>query len=230
MFGYCCYFLLLWTPRLTQEKVERRRRSICLPPPSLGTLFFSSSITVSRSFLAEMLETVAKVLGSWGPGSPSCHGLPWMLFSLSELQIWRQTVASANYTCMLASWGAHSEIVESSLRKPRKYFELIYHTSKMLWEKWQDHLFAACCRNADLLRITLAKISPCYEPALHEEICFSLLYSNVMGLPSCGPSSEIAFCVTAYVGFHKIWTQWVFLMPCWAVTLLSHRKKERSWP
>lgn len=188
MFGYCCYFLLLWTPRLTQEKVERRRRTTCLPPPSLGTLFFSSSITVSRSFLAEMLKTVAKFLGS-----PSCHGLQWMLFSLRELQLWRQTVTSANYTCVLASRGAHSQIVESSLRKPRKYFELIYHTTKMLWEKWQNHLFAACCWNADLLWITLAKISPCYEPALHEEICFSLLYSNVMGLPSCGPSSEIAF-------------------------------------
>lgn len=25
-----------------------------------------------------------------------------------------------------------------------------------------------------------------------------------MGLPSCGPSSEIAFCVTTYVGIHKI--------------------------
>lgn len=108
---------------------------------------------------------------------------------------------------MVTSWGAHSEIVESSLREPRNYFELIYHTAKMLWEKWQNHLFAACCWNAGLVWITHAKRALCCEPALLREICFSLLYSSLVGLPCRGPSSEIAFCVITFVGIHKIWIQ-----------------------
>lgn len=113
---------------------------------------------------------------------------------------------------MVASWGAHSEIVESSLREPRKPFELIYHTTKMLWEKWQDHLFAACCWNAGLVWINHAKRALCYEPALLGKICFSLLYSSIMGLPCCGPSSEIAFRVITYVDIYKIAIQVGF--PC----------------
>lgn len=77
----------------------------------------------------------------------------------------------------------------------------------MLWEKWQNHLFAACCWNAGLVWITHAKRALCSEPALLGEICFSLLYSSIMGLPCCGPSSEIAFCVTTYVDINKIWIQ-----------------------
>lgn len=127
---------------------------------------------------------------------------------------------------MVASWGAHSEIVESSLREPRKPFELIYHTTKMLWEKWQDHLFAACCWNAGLVWINHAKRALCYEPALLGEICFSLLYSSIMGLPCCGPSSEIAFRVITYVDIYKIAIQVVFPVSCWAVTLLSHQQNE----
>lgn len=128
---------------------------------------------------------------------------------------------------MVTSWGAHSEIVESSLREPRNYFELIYHTAKMLWEKWQNHLFAACCWNAGLVWITHAKRALCCEPALLREICFSLLCSSLVGLPCRGPSSEIAFCVITFVDIHKIWIQMGFFPgPCWAVTLLSHQENE----
>lgn len=77
----------------------------------------------------------------------------------------------------------------------------------MLWEKWQNHLFAACCWNAGLVWITHAKRALCCEPALLGEICFSLLYSNIMALPCCGPSSKIAFCVTTFVDTDKIWIQ-----------------------
>lgn len=49
--------------------------------------------------------------------------------------------------------------MESRLRKPKKYFELIYFAVKVLWGKWLYHLFAACCWNVDLLSITNTKIA-----------------------------------------------------------------------
>lgn len=60
-----------------------------------------------------------------------------------------------------------------------------------------------------------------WEPALHEEICFSLLYSHVMSLPSCGPLSQAAFCVAVLVGIPKPGTHVGFSWACWAVGLLS---------
>lgn len=71
---------------------------------------------------------------------PRLSILPWLAMDTlqSELAVAVKTDIHKCSLYMLASWGTHSEIVESSLRKPWKYFELIYHTAKTLWGKMTE--------------------------------------------------------------------------------------------
>lgn len=80
--------------------------------------------------------------------------------------------------------GVHSETEESSLREPRKHFELIYHTTKILWEKWQNHLLPAVEMQAWYELAMQREL--CCEPALLREICFSLLHSSIQVYPVVG--------------------------------------------
>lgn len=158
---------------------------------SLCTPFFSSSITLSWSFSGRDAQDCSQIPKTWDLSlamacnegcsvwvSCECKSRHSQVLTIRSLRI---PSSLRYYVILYVCANFLGCMLRNSLRNPRKYFELIYHTTKMLRGKWHNHLFAAWFWNADLFWITHAKIVLCCEPVLHEERFFSLLYSNIMG-------------------------------------------------